>query len=160
MQSPIAPVSLGIQISQAEIFLQIQLYASYCPGDFASDKRLSPDGRLVVKQYAIAGKDVIGFSIVNRDPVSINLCSPIGTPGIEWCRLLLGDFQHLPIHLAGRSLVKSGLRLHFQHANSVEQAQCADGICIGGVLRGLERNLHVALNRRIENIFLYQIFSS
>ena len=66
--------------------------------------------------------------------------------------LPLRDLLHLAEQLGGRCLVKTGLASQAEDADGFEQAQSSESIGIGGIFRGLERNLHVRLRREIVDL--------
>ena len=53
----------------------------------------------MVKEDTIRGMYAIGFTIVNRDPVCIELSDPVRAPWVEGGRLALGGLRDLSIEL-------------------------------------------------------------
>ena len=65
-------------------------------GDLFGNELLAPARRLVVEQNAGAGEDVVGFPVVDGDPVAVDLGHPVGAAGMERGQLGLGVSRTLP----------------------------------------------------------------
>ena len=102
----IPPVPLGIEIAQIEFLVQAQFDPRGGSGDLAADKGLPSTRGFVVKQNSVTRKEMIGLSIIHRDPVSVRLGSTVRTSWIERRGLPLRYLLDLAEHLAGRGLVK------------------------------------------------------
>ncbi len=144
-----APVTLGIQVAEEEFFLQAELDAGDGPGDLAGDKCFAADGRFMVEQNAVAGKDIVSFPVVDRDPVGVDLGGTVRTSGVERGGFFLGYFPDLAKHFAGGGLVKTGFLLQAEDADGLKEAQGAEGVAVGGVFRGFKGNLDVALGGQV-----------
>src|SRR6185503_246107 len=73
-----APIAQSIQIPHIEPILQTHLDTSQSARDLSRHKRLAAIGRFMVEQNAIARIHAPRFSIVDRDPVRIELSHSIG----------------------------------------------------------------------------------
>ena len=62
----------------------------------------------MVEQNAIRGVYAVGFAVIYRDPIRVELCRRIGRARVERCRLSLRDFLHLAEQLGRRSLIETG----------------------------------------------------
>jgi hypothetical protein len=103
----------------------------------------------VVEQNPVRGMDAVGFAIIHRDPVGIDLGGAIGRARIERRGFRLRNLLDLAEHFQRRGLIKSEATLEAENADRLEQAQGADGVGIGGVFGGLEAHLHMALGGQI-----------
>ena len=77
------PVSLCIEVSKIDLLLVSSENIPHGPGDFSGHKGLSPSGRLVVKEDAVAGEKTVALPVVHRHPVGIHLGGGVGAAGSE-----------------------------------------------------------------------------
>lgn len=118
-------------------------------GDFAGDESLSSAGRLVIEQDTVAGVHAVGFAVVHRNPVGVELGDGIGGPRIEGGGLALGGFLHQAVKLGRGRLIKVSLAFQAQQPNCFQNAQSAHGVPIGGILWRLEAYRHMALRTQV-----------
>ena len=112
-------------------------------GDLPGDECFATALGLVVKEDAVAGEDTVGFAIVPRNPIGVDLGDTVWTPRVERGGLRLWNFDHLTVELGGRRLVNPNLLLHLQDADGLEQPERADTVGVRGVFRDIEGNLHM-----------------
>ena len=148
----VPPVALGVEIAQIQPLLQSYLDPSRRARDLARDESLSADGRLVVEQDAVAGKEVVGFAVVDGDPIGVELGDPVRAAGVEGCVFVLGHLLRFAVEFAGRGLVEAYRVGQAEDAEGLQQAQRPEGIGVGGVLRCLEADLHVALSPEVVDL--------
>ena len=67
----VPPVPLSMNVAQLQTFLLTQSNLGYCTGDLMGHKCLSSVRALAVKENAITGKHVVGFPVVDHDPVGV-----------------------------------------------------------------------------------------
>ena len=91
----------------------------------------------------------VGFAIIRRDPELLEFGHTIGAPRIERGRLILRDLADGTIEFGSRGLIKPRALFQAENANRFEKAQRTERISIGGVFRGLETHLDVALSGEI-----------
>src|SRR5271170_3278968 len=144
-----APVALGVEIAEKQLALQPMGDRGDTAGDLAGDEGLAADRALMVEQNAVRGMDAIGFAIIHRDPIGIELRRAVGGARIERRGFRLRNLLDLAVHLRGRGLIEFDALLEAENADRLEQAQGADGVGIGGVFGGLETHLHMALGGQI-----------
>lgn len=144
-----APVTLGVHVAQIEAGRQTQQDARQGTGDLAGHEGLAANWRFVVEKDAVAGIHAVGFTVIDRDPVGIELGTGVGGAGIERRLLRLRDLLHLAEQLGRGGLVEAGLLFQAQHADGLQQAQGAQSVHIGRVLGRLEGDLHMALGRQV-----------
>jgi hypothetical protein len=99
----------------------------------------------VVEQDAVAGEHAVGFAVVHRDPVAVELGNAVGRARIERRAFPLRHFLDQAIQFRCRSLVKAGFLFHPEDADGLEQPQHADGVGIGRIFRALETDADMAL---------------
>src|SRR3546814_10102668 len=78
-----APVALGVEISEIELVLQPLSDRGRGACDLAGHERLAADRRFMVEQDAVRGMHAIGFAIVDDDPVGIEFRRGIGRARVE-----------------------------------------------------------------------------
>ena len=150
--SRMAPVPFRIEISEIQRVLQSDLDAAQCARDFARHKRLTALRRLVIEQDPIAGKNSVSLTVVDRNPIRIELCDRIGRAGIKRRCLFLRRFPHQAVEFRSRGLVKARQLFESGNANRLKQAQGAQRIGIRRVFRLLERNFDVTLCREVVDL--------
>src|ERR1700730_15073945 len=62
----------------------------------------------------------IGFAVIDRDPVSVELCGGVRRARIKWRRLVLRSRLRLPIQLRCRRLIETGFLTKAQDADRFE----------------------------------------
>ena len=147
-----APIPESGQIAEIEGALKSQLDPGKGAGDLPCHKGFAANRRLVVEEDTVAGIDAVCFTVVYRDPVGVNLGAGIGAPGVEGRGLFLGDLLHFAEKLGCGSLVESGLLLHTQDTDGLEDAKRPYGIGIGRVLRLLEGDGNMGLGSQIVDL--------
>ena len=111
------PIPQGIQIAKVETSLKAKGNPGRRPGDFTTDKRFPPAGRLMVEQNPVAGEHVIGLAVVDGAPVGIQLGAGIGGTGIKRRCFALGRFLDLSVEFGSGGLIKPGLFPKPQESN-------------------------------------------
>ena len=106
----------------------------------------------MIEQDAVRGVHAVGFAVVDRDPVGIELGRAVGRARIERRRLALRDLLHLAVQLGRRGLVEAHLVLDAEDADGLEQAQGTERVGVGRVLGRLEAHLHVALGGEVVDL--------
>ena len=106
----------------------------------------------MVEQDAVRGEDAVGLPIIDGDPVGVELGRGIGAAGIERRRLALRRLPDLAEKLAGRCLVEARVVLQPQDTYGLQEAQSPQRVGVGRVLRGLERDLDVALRGEVVDL--------
>jgi hypothetical protein len=61
-------------------------------GDLSGDESFASAGTLMVEKDAVAGIHPIGFTVVNRDPIGIELGYAVGASWVEWSCFSLWNF--------------------------------------------------------------------
>src|SRR5712671_172411 len=117
------PVALDVEITHAKFVLQPEFNASHVVTDSTSYKLDAAPRRLVVKQDSRAGKKIVTFACVDRNPMTVELCNSIGAAGIKAGSLGLRGFLRHTKHLAGRSLIEADRGIY--QAHSFEQSSHA-----------------------------------
>src|SRR4028119_2097671 len=79
----IAPVPLGVEIAQENLFLLAGDYSGNGASNFASYKSFAAAGRFVIEQDAVAGKKSVRFAIIYCLPMTVNFGAGVRTSGIK-----------------------------------------------------------------------------
>jgi hypothetical protein len=79
----VAPVALGVEVAEVEGVLQAEFDAREGAGDLASDEGLATGRGFVVEQDAVAGVDTVGLTVVDGDPVGVELGDRVGAARVE-----------------------------------------------------------------------------
>ena len=96
----ISPVSLCIESTEKQFFLQSMFNRGNCTRDFASDKGFTAARAFVIEQNAIARAKPVALPIVNCRPIGECLGHPVRASGPERCLLGLRYFLRLAKHFA------------------------------------------------------------
>ncbi len=103
----VTPIALCVQISQVQFIREPRLYLGHRTTNLSSDKGLAAARRFVVKKDAVAGKDAVTFSVVDRKPIGVELGRTVGTPWVKRRGFPLRRFLNLAKHFRTTRLVKS-----------------------------------------------------
>ncbi len=144
-----APVAPGGKIAEKQLVLQAELDRGDGAGDLAGDEGFAARRPFVIEQDAVRGMHVIGFAIIDRDPIGVKLGRRIGRARIKRRGFALRYFLRQTVKLRRRGLIEPDLVLEAQDADGFKQAQRAERVGIGGVFRRLERDPDVALGGEI-----------
>ncbi len=120
--------------------------------DLARDERLAAQWALVIEQDTVRGVIAVSLAIVDGDPVGIELRGPIGAARIKGRGLALRRLAHLAIELRRGCLVEPHAVADAEDADCLKEAQRAEAIRIGRVLRGFEAHLHMALGGQVVDL--------
>ena len=104
----------------------------------------------MVEQDTAGSVHSVALTVVNCDPVGVDLGGSIWTARIERCFFALRYGLHQPVHLRAGGLVKTGFGGHLPHR--VQQPDRSDGGCIAGELRDIEANPNVALSGQVVDL--------
>ena len=145
----VAPVALGVKIAQKELVLKPQMDGGDRAGDFARDEGFGPRRPFMIEEDAVRRMHPIGFAIIDRDPIGVELGGGVGRARIEGRRLALRDRLHFAVELRRRGLIETRLRTKIENADRLEKAKRAERVGIGGIFRRLEAHLDMALRGEI-----------
>src|SRR5690606_2818386 len=96
--------------------------------------------------------DLIGFTVIDRDPVGVHFGHGIRAARIEGGGFLLGNFLHEAVQLGSGGLIETGLLFQAEDANGFEQTQGTDAIAVGGVLRLFKADSHMRLGGQVVDL--------
>ena len=148
----IAPVTLGIEISQVEFLLKSVDDARCGKGYLASDECLATTFTLVVEEDAVGSVHAVAFAVVLHNPVAVKLSHRIRATRVKWSVFVLGYLLNLAIELAGARLINLGEFLAMGDAHGFKQSQSAHSIGLGSIFWHVERHLHMALRCEVVNL--------
>lgn len=94
-----SPITLRVKITQVQAGLLLQGYVRSSSRDLSSDKSPSSPGTLVVKENTIAGIQSIRFSVVDHDPIGVQLGTSVGRTRVERRSFALRRFHDLSVQL-------------------------------------------------------------
>lgn len=80
----VAPVSLGVQVAEVQFLLLTKRNLGYSTGNLACHERLTTPWAFMIEENAIGGMHTISFTIVDNDPISIELGSGWETTNVKW----------------------------------------------------------------------------
>ena len=97
---------------------------------------------------------VVALTIVDRDPVAVDLGHAVGAAGIEGRCFFLGCLDHLAEHLRARRLVEADLvaGVVLNVADGLKEPQRANGGHVGGVGRLVEADSDMALGGEVVDL--------
>lgn len=114
-----SPITFGIYVSQEEAALLPQRDVRHSPCNLPRHECSSTSGALMIEQDAIACKYVVGFAVVDNDPVCIELRHAIGRARVERSGFGLGRLNDLSVELRGGRLVEADVLLETARADGV-----------------------------------------
>ena len=119
--------------------------------DLARHERRAAPRRLVVEEDPVDGVHAVRLAVVARDPVAEDLARRrTGCADGTASPRSAATSRHLAEHLARRRLVEAAVDALL--ADRVEQAQRAERVDVGGVLRDVEAHAHVALRAEVVDL--------
>src|ERR1035441_482449 len=95
----VAPVSLGLQVSEPETFRETEFDSGDSASDLARNKLKSPPRTLMVEQNATTAKHAVGLAVVHCEIKASYLADPIRATWMERGGLSLRHFSELSKHL-------------------------------------------------------------
>ena len=72
------PVAQGIDVAEVQALVEAFVDARQAARDLACHERLAANRRLVIEEYAVAGEEAVGFAVIHRDPVGVDLGRAVG----------------------------------------------------------------------------------
>ena len=103
----------------------------------------------MVEENAGAAEHIVGFAVFLYNPEAVLLGNGVGAVGVERCVLVLGNLLDLAVQLGRRCLINAAGVLEAGQAHSLQHAQHAGGINVGGKLRHIKTDLHMALGGEV-----------
>ena len=103
----------------------------------------------MVEQDAVAGVHAVGFAVVDRDPVGVELGHGVGAARVKRRGFFLRGFLHQAVKFGGAGLVEAGFLLQPEDANGFQNAQCAHAVDVGGVFGALKADRHMGLSAEV-----------
>src|ERR1700688_2564958 len=103
----------------------------------------------MIEEDAVTCEKAVSLPVVDRNPVGINLSCAIGRTWVKRRGLPLRHLLDLAEHLRSRGLVELRFLLHPQNPDGFQDPQGSEGIGIGRVFGGFERDRHMALSGKV-----------
>ena len=141
----ISPVATCIQITQIQFVLETLGYAGGGQRNLTGYECFSSTFAFVIEKDTVYGKHTITFAVVLCNPEAVLFGYSVRAAGIERSCFRLGDFLYFTVKFRSGGLVNLCLFLHAEDADSFQHTQRADGICLCGVFRYVERYFYMAL---------------
>src|SRR6266478_5395817 len=145
----VSPIPFRIQIAQMQGILETGANPRQRTGYLARHESLPSQRRFMVEKDTVARIQAVSFAIVHADPMSVELGDAVRRARIKWGGLALWSLLGFAEHLGRRGLVKARALLQPQYPDGLKHPQRAEGVCVGRIFRGLERDRHVTLRRQI-----------
>src|SRR5260370_1068280 len=119
----ITPIALRREVAEVELLLQPGFNACNRTSDLPRDKSFTSPGTFMVKKNSAASKNSVRLTIVNRRPMSVQLCRTVRATRIERCALRLRSLLYFAEHFRAAGLIK--LRVNARLTNSFKNAHIA-----------------------------------
>jgi hypothetical protein len=103
----------------------------------------------VIEQDAVGAVQPVGLAIIPHDPIGIELRDGIGAARMKGRGFALGRLLHQAVELGGGGLVEPACPDQLCGTQGFQQPQRAERIDIGGVVRRIEADGHVALRGEV-----------
>ena len=142
-----APVTLCVDIAEAQFLGQAKLDARHGVGDLAGDELDAAKRRFMVEQDAARCVQTEALAIIDRQPMSIELCYRIGRAWVERRRFGLHRLLDEAVHFRGRRLVEA--RIRFFQPNRLQNIGHAEAGHLTGQNGLLPRRLDEGLCGKI-----------
>lgn len=101
----------------------------------------------MVEHYAAAGKNIVGFAIVDCHPMRVQFGDGVGTAWVELRRLRLGNCLNQAEHFRGRCLIKTDRPI--DRPDRFQQVERADTVNLGRQRRLVKGGADKALRGEI-----------
>lgn len=85
----------------------------------------------MIEQDTVARVHSVRLTVIDGDPVSVQLGDTVRRSGIEGGGLRLGSLDDLSVELGSRGLIETDVLLQAAGSDGVEQPQCAQTIDVG-----------------------------
>ncbi len=151
----VAPVALGVEVAEVEVFLLAEFDGGCGAGDFAGDKGFAAARGFVVEEDAIGGVHAVALAVVHGNPVGIHFRGAVGASRPEGGGFGLRDFLDLAIHLGAGGLVETGFNAGLPQR--FEDARGADAGDIARVFGDVETHAHMTLGSKVINLVRLQV---
>jgi len=145
----VAPVAFGIYVAHVKALFKSLADVGKGTGDLSGDEGFSSTGGFMVEKDAVAGVHAVGFTVVLGDPVSVELGYSVRAAWVERSGFLLGGFLYEAVKFTCACLVEPCGLFKAEEPDGFKQAQGAEGVDIGGVLRRLETDGYMALGGEV-----------
>jgi hypothetical protein len=139
----------GIDVTHVQARLEALGDVAQAAGDLAGHEGFATAWRFVVEQHAVTGVHAIGFTVVDGDPVGVQLGHRVRRAWVERRGFALRGFLHQAVQLGGGRLVEARGLFQAQQADGLQQAQGAHAVDVGGVFRRFEAHGHVGLGAEV-----------
>lgn len=133
-----APITLGINVTQVQGLVDASVDACHTGSDLASHKGTATTRRFVVEENTVGQMHAVGFSVVDEDPEGVLLGDSVRRTRVEWSCLGLRNFLDLTVKFRGGCLVKFDRLLETCSANCIKHTQHTDSVTVSRVLRHVE----------------------
>ena len=147
-----APITTSIDISEIETRLLAQGNICNCPRNLPSHERPSLSQTFVIEQDPVACIHAVRFTVVDDNPVGVELGAAIGRSRVERRSLTLGSLYNLPIKLGCGCLVEFDMFLESTSPDSVEKTEGSQSVNIGSVFSHFKGDLDVLLGAKVVNL--------
>lgn len=147
-----SPITLGVQVTEVDAFLLAEVDVGDGTGDFAGDESLTTARGFVVEEDTVARKHVVGFAVVDDDPVPVELGDTVRRARVEGSCFLLRGLDDLAVEFRGRGLVELDAVGEAAGADGVEETESADGVDLGGAV-GKKHKMEVEWSAEPTSVF-------
>ena len=146
-----APVSLGVEVAEAEFAGEAELDPRDAVRDLARHELEPAARRLVVEEDPRDREEAVRLAVVDRDEVPVGLRHPVRRARVEGRRLALRNLAHLAEHLGRGRLVEADVRVHA--ADRLQKARDADSGELSGQHRLTPGGGDEALRAEVVDLF-------
>src|SRR5215510_8094053 len=97
----------------------------------------------MVEEDAVTREEIVRLTVIDGQPVCIELRRCIWAARPEWCRLSLRDLRNFAVHFGAARLIEASRDLRL--AKCLEDPNRPEGGDVAGVFRDVKAHAHVAL---------------
>ena len=147
-----SPITLCIKVSQIQARLFPQRDIRRSPRNFPRHKSPSPPWALVVEQDPVASEHTVRLTVVDDDPVRVELCTAIWRARVERSGFALRSLDNLAVQLGGGCLVEFDMFFETAGAHSIKETEGAQPVDITSVFCHLKGDLDMRLRTEVVDL--------
>ena len=147
----VAPIAEAVQVAEVKAVLLALGNAGGGKRNLAGHEGFTAAFRFMVEENAGAAEHVVRLAVFLDNPETVEFCHGIRAVRVERGILVLRDFFYLAVEFAGTRLVNAAGLFEVVGTHSLQNAEHAGRVHVGGKFRRIEGNLHMALCREVVN---------
>jgi hypothetical protein len=149
MMLTMTPITLRVHVAQVQTALLAKANICNRAGNLTRDECATTARALVVEQDAITRVHSVRLTVVDDNPVGVQLRNTIRRARVERSRLALRGLHDLAVQLGRGCLIEPHVALESARPDRVKQAERPESIDVSGVLGHLKGHFDVRLRTEV-----------